>query len=171
MKLMDPVEIDACLQSALVHQWTVNVTKYYVEQRMADLERARARGDIEFLEQPPTPQYAQNLVSYGECMVCHRKVNRADLRMPTICEDCYTLLEYIVSQLGDPKQAMQTIYNALSFYFDMLRRQRQEQQLQLQPQQQEQSSVPAGTLEERGIDKETLELAKKLKVLKKAGLI
>jgi len=193
LKLGDPVEIDACLQSALVHQWTVNVTRYYVEQRLADLEKARARGDIEFLEKPPTPEYAKELVSYGECMVCRRKVNRNDLRMPTICEDCYTLLEYVVSQLGDPRHAIQTIYNALSFYFDMLRRQRQEQlvlqqqaqyaanpgtipEQQVQSQQsqnpqQQQSQETSNILQQLGIDKETLELAKKLKALKEAGLI
>jgi len=122
MKLMDPIEIDAALQSVLVHGWTVSVLKYYVEQRAADLERARAAGDTSFLETPPDPQYADKLVSYGDCMTCHRKVNRADLFMPTICADCRALLEWICEQLGDPKEAMQTIYNALNLYYDVTRR-------------------------------------------------
>lgn len=171
MKLMDPVEIDAALQSTLVHGWTVNVLKYYVEQRLKDLERARARGDIEFLEKPPTPTYAQQVVSYGECMVCHRKINRADLRMPTICEDCYTLLEYIVSQLGDPKHALQTCYNALNLYFDMMKRQKQQPPpaFSTQPSQPQQPQTPKQESQE--VDQELIQLAKKLKLLKEMGLL
>ena len=127
MKLMDPVEIDAALQSALTHGWNVKVMKYYVEQRLADLERAKAAGDREFLETPPSPQYAQQIVQYGDCMICKRKIKREDLSMPTVCPDCRSLLEWIVEQLGDPKEAMQTIYNALNLYFDVTRREAREQ--------------------------------------------
>jgi len=172
MRLMEPVEIDACLQSVLVHDWTVSVTKYYVDQRLATIREYQEKGEIENLEPPPTPEKAQEIVMYGECMVCHRKVPRNQLSMPTICDDCRTLLEYIVSQLGDPREALQTCYNALSLYFDMLRQQKQAQTqpiFRMQPQ-----GVPAGTPQQpqqEGVDQELLDLARKLMLLKKAGLI
>ena len=178
MRLNDPVEIDAALQSALTLGWNVKVMKYYVDQRLADLERARAAGDREFLDTPPTPQYAEQVVQYGECMFCHRKVPRADLSMPVMCPDCRALLEYILSQLGDPKTAMQTCYNALSLYFDMMRRKKEEekmlQQQQYQQSQQMQAQAVSAQNQESELSKEDLEdlkLLKLLKLAKKEGLI
>jgi len=178
MRLMDPVEIDAALQSALIHGWNVNVLKYYVDQRLQDLQKARERGDKEFLETPPTPQYAEQLVSYGDCMTCKRKVNRNDLYMPTICVDCRTLLEWICDQLGDPREAMQTIYNALNLYFEVTRREKLKAASENVTVQQEQSQKPveaapannpSGLLE--GLDEEDIKLLKLLKLAKKEGLL
>jgi len=178
MRLMDPVEIDAALQSVLVHGWNVKVLKYYVDQRLADIQRAKAAGDKEFLDTPPTPQYAQELVSYGDCMICHRKVNRADLSMPTICTDCRALLEWIVDQLGDPKEAMQTIYNALNLYFEMTRREKREraftmQQSQPQPQypQQQVPQVAQQKNQSEELSAEDIKLIKLIKALKKEGIL
>jgi len=127
MRLGDVREIDAALQAVLVHDWSVKVLKYYVDQRLGDLERAREAGNTSVIEAPPTPQYAQEMVAYGDCMTCRRKVNRNDLFMPTICADCRSLLEWIIEQLGDPVEAKQTIYNALNVYFDVIRREQKEQ--------------------------------------------
>jgi len=178
MRLPNPVEIDAALQSALVHGWNVKVLKYYVEQRMADLQRAQAAGNREFLETPPTPQYAETLVSYGDCMICKRKVNRADLSMPTICADCRTLLEYIVSQLGDPREAMQTIYNALNLYFDVIRRKKKgelEETPESQPRQESQLQVTEKKQTEKigelELSEEDIRLIRLIKLLKKEGLL
>jgi len=176
MRLNDPVEIDACLQSVLVHDWTVSVTKYYVDQRLETLRSIKKEGGNIEPPPPPTPEEAQEMVQWAECSICHRKVNRFDMRMPPICQDCYNLLEYIVSQLGDPREAMRTIYNALSLYFDMMKKQEEERKMQ-QLMSMQQQSVPAGTqqqnniLSQLGIDEETLKLAKKIKALKEAGLL
>jgi len=124
MMLDDEREVYSALDSVLAHNWTVSVLKYYVDQRAAEIERMHSAGKNGFIEAPPTPQYARELISYGDCSACKRKVNRNDLFMPTICVDCRTLLEYLCSQLGDPKEAMQTIYNALQLYFDVTRRER-----------------------------------------------
>lgn len=178
MRLNDPVEIDAALQSALTLGWNVKVLKYYVDQRLADLQRAQEAGDREFLETPPTPQYAQELVMYGDCMTCKRKVNRNDLYMPTICADCRALLEWIVDQLGNPKEAMQTIYNALNLYFDMVRQQKREQTGVFQQTQQQQPEVQANNpqpvteqKEEPELSAEDLKLLKLLKLAKQEGLL
>ncbi len=178
MRLNDPIEIDACLQSALTHNWNVKVTKYYVDQRIADLERARAAGDKDVLESPPTPKYAQEMVSYGDCMSCKRKVNRNDLFMPTICADCRTLLEWICDQLGDPKEAMQTLYNALNIYFDVIRREKKEQIMQQQQPEQQQPQlqnynpqpIPQNTAAP-DLTTEDLQLLKKIKMLKDLGIL
>jgi ParB/RepB/Spo0J family partition protein len=178
MRLMDPIEIDAALQSALQLGWNVKVLKYYVDQRLADLQRAQEAGDKEFLETPPTPQYAEQLVMYGDCMTCKRKVNRNDLYMPTICADCRALLEWIVEQLGNPKEAMQTIYNALSLYFDVTRREKmQAMQVQQQPQQQQvmtssnNGQTATQQVQSSELSEEDMKLIKLIKALKEAGAL
>jgi len=171
MRLVKPEEIDAALQTAILYGWSVQIMKYYVEQRLASLKLAEERGDKEFLETPPTPSYAQQVVNYGDCMICHRKVPREDLSMPTICPDCRTLVSWLVDQLGDPKEAMQTVYNALSFYFQMLKREKQQIPQQVQTQEEEVKEEEVEEKESMEIDEETLKLAKKLKKLKEAGLL
>ena len=178
MRLNDPVEIDAALQSVLHHGWNVNVLRYYVDRRIEELRKAQEAGDREFLDTPPTPEYAKELVAYGDCMVCKRKVNRNDLSMPTICTDCRTLLEYIVEQLGNPREAMQTIYNALNLYFDVTRRQKETQVQQQAKQEQQVQLVTAanpGTQnpqkEEPEFSKEELKFIKLLKLAKQEGII
>ena len=171
MKLNDPVEIDAALQSVLVHGWSVSVLKYYVEQRLAALQSARDRGDVEFLEHPPTPDEAQEYVQYGECMFCHRKVPRDQLRMPVICEDCYQLLAWIIDQIGPPREAMQTIYNAVNMYYDFLRKQKEEQQMIVQQSQPAQQPAQQAQGANSGLDEEEEKVVRLIKALKSAGVI
>lgn len=178
LKLEDDREIYAALQSAIAHDWSVSVLKYYVEQRLADIERLREAGKDGFVEAPPTASYAQQLVSYGDCMTCKQKVNKLDLTMPVICVDCRNLLEYCVQQLGNPKEAMQTTYNALQFYFDMQRRtqqsiaQKQENLEQAQSPSPPEQSVTLNLGEQSSeVSEEDLKLLKKLKALKEAGLL
>ncbi len=178
MRLMDPVEIDAALQSALHLGWNCKVMKYYVDQRLADLQRAREAGDKEFLDTPPDVQYAETVVMYGDCMICKRKVNRSDLSMPSICPDCRTLLEWIIDQLGDPKEAMRTIYNALSLYFETVRKERMIAQSTNQQMQSVQQNTPDQEMQnmdkiqqENNLSEEDLKLLRLLKLAKQEGLL
>ena len=171
IKLNDPVEIDAALQSALIHGWNVSVMKYYVEQRLQAIRQARQEGDASILERPPTPEEADEIVRYGECMFCHKMVPRDQLRMPVMCDNCYMLLEWIIDQIGEPKEAMQTIYNAVMMYNQFLREQEkkmeqmsQPTQVQPQPAQQAQAANP-------GLSSEDEKLIKLIKALKDAGVI
>lgn len=146
MKLQDPIEIDAALRTVLDLGWTVRTLKYYVEQRLAELEMLKQAGQDGIAHPPPTPQEAEQYVNYGDCMFCHRKHKREELMMPVMCPDCRNLLEYIISQLGDPREALQTCYNALSYYFDMLNQQKKQQEVQqmiMQQQQQQPAMLPA----------------------------
>jgi len=171
MRLNDPIEIDAALQSALIHGWNVNVMKYYVEQRLQAIKRAQQEGDLSVLERPPSPEEAQEIVQYGECMFCHRMVPRDQLRMPVMCDNCYMLLEWVIDQIGEPRKAMQTIYNAVMMYNQFMREQEekmkqanQQSQVQPQPTQQAQSA-------NEGLSAEDKRLIKLIKALKDAGVI
>jgi len=171
IKLNDPVEIDAALQSALIHGWSVSVMKYYVEQRLQAIRQARQEGDASILERPPTPKEADEMVRYGECMFCHHMVPRDQLRMPVMCDNCYMLLEWIIDKIGEPKEAMQTIYNAVMMYNQFLREQEkkmkqmsQQTQVQPQPAQQAQAANP-------GLSSEDEKVVKIIMALKKAGVI
>ena len=61
------------------------------------------------------------MVKRANCMFCHRKVPVQQMSMPTICDECRELAEYVISQIGTGKEAMNLIYNALSNYYDMLK--------------------------------------------------
>jgi len=178
LRFDDDREILSALKTVIDLGWNVSTLRYYVEQRLADIQKLREAGKDGFVEAPPTPQYAQEVVSYGDCMICKRKVNRIDLSMPTICVDCRTLLEYIISQLGDPREAMQTIYNALNLYFDVMRRQsraqipQQESSEQAHPPTPSEEKLTVGLGEEQSeVTEEDLKLLKKIKALREAGLL
>lgn len=122
MRLQHPIEIDAALQSTLTLSWNVKTLKYYVEQRLGELQRAVTAAGDPHVAPPPSTDHAVDLVQYGNCMMCRGKTNRQDLSMPTMCPDCRALLEWVIETLGDPKEAMQTLFNALSIYFEMTRK-------------------------------------------------
>jgi len=178
LRFDDDREIYSALKTALDLGWTVSVLKYYVDQRLMELETYRQVGRDGFVEAPPTPSYAQYLVEYRDCMACKRKVNQTDLFMPVICIDCRTMLEWLVEQLGDPKEAMQTVYNALQYYFEMQKRMQQEyMQKQQQQELRKQREAGANQLtvnighESSEITEEDLRLLKKIKALREAGLL
>ena len=114
-------EIDAALGTALNLGWTVSQLKYYVDLRLEAWKEAQSKGLEKPPEPPPTPTEAQRLIQYRDCMFCGRKIPVQEMEMNIMCHDCAILLKYITSQIGTGKEAMNTIYNALSSYFDMLR--------------------------------------------------
>jgi len=117
LRLWNPEEIDACLGTAIQLRWKVEVTKNYVDQRMIRWQVAQASKDTAIVRAPPTVEEAREIVEYGDCLTCGRKIPRRDLRMPTICPECYELTQYVTGQLGPPKDAMQIIYEALQLYW------------------------------------------------------
>lgn len=178
MRLPNPMEIDSALQSTLIHNWTVEQLRYYVERRLMDLKEVYKEGEPEELPPPPTPEEAQEIVMYGNCMACRRSVPRKDMRMPAICQDCYDFLMYFMQQLGDPRKAMEILYKAYNFYMDAMKA--------AQPAQISAAAQPStptlpkaapgpgpavGSNPTSELDPELLELARKLKALKQAGLL
>jgi len=118
MRLQTPQEIAAALDSTLVHDWSVSVLKYYVDRRLEEIREAYEKGEPDKIAEPPKPEEAQQMVTYGDCMICRKKWPRKELMMPVICPDCRALLEYIIDQLGDPKKAINIVYEALKEYFE-----------------------------------------------------
>jgi len=121
LRLWSPEEVDACLSTALQLAWTVDQTKYYVDQRLVRYQVMKAQGERAQAVPPPTVEEAKEIVDYGECFICGRKIPRQNLRMPTVCPDCYELAQYIVQQIGTGKEAMQIFYDALSLYYKLTR--------------------------------------------------
>ena len=81
------------------------------------------------------------------------------------------LLEWVIDQIGEPRKAMQTIYNAVMMYNQFMREQEekmkqanQQSQVQPQPAQQAQSA-------NEGLSAEDKRLIKLIKALKDAGVI
>lgn len=171
MKLMDPVEIDAALQSALQLEWPVSTLKYYVERRLEELRKLREEGNVEEPPAPPTPSQAQELVQYGNCLFCNRLIPRRELRMPVMCDDCYNLLDYVVSQLGDPRQAMQTIYDALTMYFAKKKHVKETETKEKEEKAVSVSETTTQQSEDTNISAEDLKLIKLIKLLKNEGII
>jgi len=107
-------EIYSALQTAVIHRWPTTVLRNYVNNRLAELEaveEARRMG----LQPPEVPPPRPELADFADCFGCKRKVIRRDLRLPQLCNECWSLLTYCTSQLGEPRDAMQRIYNAVTF--------------------------------------------------------
>lgn len=114
LRLPNPEEVDALLQTALQLKWPISTVKIAVNNRIEELGAAQKKSEM--LEKPvdtPPADYEQ-LVKYDECMTCKRKIPRGHTWMKVICDDCLTLLNYLLDNLGDPKEAMEYVYEALS---------------------------------------------------------
>lgn len=116
LKLQDPTEIDAALNTAWALKWKVSEMAAYVKTRTEEMKEAEAKGDRETLEEPPSFEEAAAMVEYRTCQACQGKVKREEVRMPSICEHCRTLLMYITDQIGTGEEAMEEIANAVNFY-------------------------------------------------------
>lgn len=116
MRLPTPEEMDAALQTVLKLKWSTSVLKNYVDNRLYDLKVASEHGDTDILSAPPLPEQRETMARYRQCMICSRMVDASQIRLPTMCEDCYRLARYCIDQAGDPVKAMDEIFKALDFY-------------------------------------------------------
>jgi ParB family chromosome partitioning protein len=148
LRLPSPEEVDACLGTALKLSWTVDTTKYYVEHRLQSLKAYEAAAGPGPPPPPPTVEQAKEIIEWGDCMICNRKVPRKDLRMPVVCPDCYELAQYIVSVVGTGPEAMQKIYEALLLYNRMTQSQVPQAAQQLQQSQPPQPQTPTSSEDE-----------------------
>ena len=136
LRLPDATEAAAALDAALAMKWTVDTMKYYVDQRLAELQTimlTKGEGEV---GPPPTIEEARQMVQYRKCTHCRRKVKIDRIYSTFICKDCLMLLDYVVRQLGTGRDAMQFIYDAVTFYNTYKDRVQQlipRQQFQFQP--------------------------------------
>jgi len=116
LRLPNPVEIDAALSTARDLDWPVTVLRNYVDNRLADVDRATQQGQNPQVMAPPAPAAREELAKYRQCLCCGNMRPANQIRLPTMCDACYELLRYVTSQLGKPEEAIQTIYKAVDFY-------------------------------------------------------
>ena len=115
-RLPTPEDIDAILGAALLHKWPVSTVKIAVDNRLDELRLARERAK-ELGEPVTTPEIRpEQLIQYDDCMICHAKVQRGQTWMKVICNPCLDLLNYLLDIFGDPKTAIQEVYEALKDY-------------------------------------------------------
>jgi ParB family chromosome partitioning protein len=178
LRLPTPAEVEGALQSALLHGWTVEDMKYYVERRIPEVEEIIKAEGVDALPPPPSPSETQEMVLYGNCLACGRKVPRRELRMPMICQDCYDLLFWLASQFKDTRKAADTLYRAYNFYMDFLEHQQNRLPPSLRGKETSQTVEREEVIEEKPpaktdveLDEETLRLAKEIKKLKEKGLL
>ena len=113
-RLSDPREIDAALNTALSLRWPASVLEHYVERRTVELEKKEDAGKGVVSAPPPTPERAAEMIRYDVCSGCGRNVESKLMRLPPLCDECMTLLTYCTHQLGEPRQALSEIYQAVS---------------------------------------------------------
>ncbi len=136
MRLPDLREADAALSAALTHSWSTPVMHHYVNNRLAECEAARRVSEKTGTTVPPPPPEPEQLVRYGQCLVCGNMVPREEIHLPAVCTGCYELSKYVISQCGTGKAGMDRIYKALELQQAWDARQRQfmtEQEIRTQP--------------------------------------
>ena len=116
LRLPDAQEAAAALDAALSLSWDVKTMKYYVDQRIAELQTVMMMGGEGEVGPPPTVEEAKIKVQYRKCTHCRRNVKIDQIYSTFVCRDCLMLLDYVVKNLGTGEQAMRLIYDAVNFY-------------------------------------------------------
>jgi len=114
LRMPTPEHTDQFLAEAIQMGWTVEQAKIIVDRYVSDeTVKQFKKGEITEPEKLPDFDY-DKLIQYDDCMVCNRKVPRGQTWMKVICNDCLSLLTYLIKNLGDPKEALDYVYKALS---------------------------------------------------------
>jgi len=109
MRLPDLREADAALSAATRLGWTTTTMHHYVNNRLAEIEKARVASQREGITVPPPPPEPERLVKYDQCLVCGQMVPKEDIHLPSVCTGCYELAKYVASQFGPGDQGMQAV--------------------------------------------------------------
>jgi ParB family chromosome partitioning protein len=113
LRMPTPELTDAALAEAIKMGWTVEQMKTIVDRYVADeAVKQFKKGELTSPEELPKFDTTK-LLEYDDCMICKRKVPRGQTWMKVICNDCLTLTQYLVDNLGDPKEALDYVYKAL----------------------------------------------------------
>ena len=59
---------------------------------------------------PPDPE---RLIQYKMCLLCGYQVPSDQIQVQLVCDPCRDLVKYVTSQVGPPKEAIETVYSAL----------------------------------------------------------
>jgi len=110
MRLPDLREANAALSAAVKLGWTTTTMHHYVNNRLAEIEKARLVSEREGIEVPPPPPEPERLVKYAQCLIHGGMVPREEIHLPSVCTGCYELAKYVTSQFGTGEAGMQAIY-------------------------------------------------------------
>jgi len=114
LRMPTPELTDSLLTEAIQMGWTVEQAKNVVDAYVAQ-EEVKQFKKGELTEPGELPEFdTSKLTQYDECMTCGRKVPRGNTWMKVICNDCLNLLTYLTKNLGNPKEALDIVYKALS---------------------------------------------------------
>jgi len=97
-------------------EWDVQTLKAYVDRRLREIPKEQVKAGLVEPPELPTKERAVEMVSFVTCSGCRRAIHKSELRVPPLCEGCLTLVQYCTSQFGQPRQAMDYIYQAVKHY-------------------------------------------------------
>jgi len=117
LELPTPDEVASALNTAVHLDWSVAVLKTYVQNRLAEIEDAKKRAAAQGTEpEIPAPEPLK-LIQFKQCLLCGYQVPSDKIVVKLVCEDCNSLVQYIVGQLGPPGTAIDVVGEALIEYF------------------------------------------------------
>ena len=115
--LPTPYEIHDGLKTAINMGWDSGTLRTYVQNRVSQIEAAKAEAQARGVEPEIPPPNPTQLIQYRQCLLCGYRYPTEAVTLQHACTDCQDLVKYIVDLLGQPKDAIQKVYVAMSAYF------------------------------------------------------
>jgi ParB/RepB/Spo0J family partition protein len=116
LNLPTPEEIHSGLQTAYRLGWDTGTFKTFVQNRVEEIKRAKAKAAEQGTEPVIPTANPEQLTRYHQCLACGYKKPVEKVTVQMVCEDCMKLIKYITSQVGPPETAIYEVGNALNFY-------------------------------------------------------
>jgi len=117
LNLPTPYEVHDGLKTAINLEWDTGTFKTFVQNRVAQIERAREEAAAKGVEPEIPPAIPQELIQYTQCLLCGYKKPRNQVTIQQVCDACKELVSYITGQLGPSEDAIKTVYSALQVYY------------------------------------------------------
>jgi ParB/RepB/Spo0J family partition protein len=114
--LPTPEEVHSGLQTARDLGWDSKTLRTYAENRADEVRVARQKAEEQGVAPVIPLAQPQELIQYKQCLGCGYKKPAQTITIQLLCEDCLALIKYVTGQLGDPKEAITQVYNALAFF-------------------------------------------------------
>lgn len=117
LDLATPFEVHDGLRTAINLEWDSGTFKTYVQNRVDQIEKAKAEAELEGREPEIPKAEPQVLIQYAQCLVCGYKKPREQVTVQLICESCQNIAKYVNDVVAGEGDAMQIVYQALQLYY------------------------------------------------------
>lgn len=117
LNLPTPYEIHSALRTAINLQWDTGTFKIFIQNRIEQIERAKTEAQAKGTPVEIPAAAPEELIKYKQCLLCGYQKPADQVTIQFACNDCVELIKYVTAQLGDSKEAIFTLYNALAAYF------------------------------------------------------